>query len=265
MRGIQKALATTESLARVERSSGPIFSLMASQITLVRYIFIDVVGFTLGRSVEAQVRIMETLNRSVRQSVAAFEIESGKLIYLPTGDGVCICLLDQSAPLDFDIKLAIMMLETVHALWLAETEEECRFAIRVGLNENHDNIVFDIGGQRRNFVGMGVNHAQRLMSLAAPFQLLMGPSVYQRLSQRRTYRPYLYPLHGIVKHGEKVLCYGYHDPGLACFASAASRRSRASLEEPSDERSEPRAPVQLPMHASNRAERNIKARNSFKI
>jgi class 3 adenylate cyclase len=239
--------------------------MMASQITLVRYIFIDIVGFTLGRSVEAQVRIMKILNRSVRQSVAALEIDGSKLIYLPTGDGVCICLIDQSAPLDFDIKIAIMMLETVHALWLAETEEECRFAIRVGLNENHDNIVLDIGGQRRNFVGMGVNHAQRLMSLAAPFQLLMGPSVYQRLSQRRTYRPHLYPLHGIVKHGEKVLCYGYHDPGLACFASAASRRSRPSQQEPSDARSGPKAPVQLPLRTPNPADRSSKPRNSFKI
>jgi len=238
---------------------------MASQITLVRYIFIDIVGFTLGRSVEAQVRILEMLNRSVRQSVAVFEMDSSKLIYLPTGDGVCICLVDPEAPLDFDIKIAIMMLETVHALWLAETEEECRFAIRIGLNENHDNIVTDIGGQRRNFVGMGVNHAQRLMSMAAPFQLLMGPSVYQRLYQRRIYRPHLYPLHGIVKHGEKVLCYGYHDPGLACFASASSRRPRASLQEPSEERSEPKAPVQLPIRASERAARNVKLRNSFKI
>lgn len=237
----------------------------ANQTILVRYIYVDIVGFTLERSVESQVRIMEALNRSVRQSVATLEIDHGEIIYLPTGDGVCICLLDRSAPLDCDIRIAIMLLETVHSLWLAETEKECRFAIRVGLNENHDNIVMDIGGYRRNFVGNGVNHAHRLMSLAAPFQLLMGPAVYQRLYQRRLYRPHLYALHGIVKHGEKVLCYCYHDPGLACFASASSIAAQGSKAQQSDDTGIKRQPLQLPLPGSTSSKRRTEQNTSFKI
>jgi class 3 adenylate cyclase len=241
-----------------------VVAITAGRIALVRYIYVDIVKFTLDRSVEAQVAIMESLSRCVRQVLAAFELAGDRVVYLPTGDGVCICLIDQSEPYDLDVRVAVMLLESVYALSLAAVEDESRYAIRVGLNENQDNVVVDIGGRRRNFVGLGVNNAQRLMSLASPFQLLMGPSVYQRLAQRRLYRPYLYSLQGIVKHGKRVLCYGYHDPGLACFAAASARRPGDSLGGASTVRPM-NPPVQLPLGESRRVAGEGTPRPSFKI
>lgn len=240
----------------------------SSQTVLVRYVYVDIVGYTLGRSVEAQVKITESLNRCINQTVAAFDVDSSKIIYLPTGDGVCICLLDHADPLDFDIRISIMLMEKIHSLWLAESDEESRFAIRIGLNENHDNMVYDIGGKRRNFVGMGVNNAHRLMTLAAPFQILMGPAVFQRLTQRRLYKPNLYALHGIVKHGEKVLCYGYHDPGLACFASMAHHRRQQSGKDSEESPPASRQPLQLPLDSQGkpvRRRQDRQAKHSFKL
>jgi class 3 adenylate cyclase len=239
-------------------------AITAGRIALVRYIYVDIVKFTLDRSVEAQVAIMESLSRCVRQALAAFELDGDRVVYLPTGDGVCICLIDQREPYDLDIRVAVMLLESVYALSLAEVEEESRYAIRVGLNENQDNVVVDIGGRRRNFVGLGVNNAQRLMSLAAPFQLLMGAAVYQRLAQRRLYRPHLYSLQGIVKHGKRVLCYGYHDPGLACFASATARRPGDVVEGATAARPVS-PPLQLPLREPSRAVGKDHPRTSFKI
>jgi class 3 adenylate cyclase len=239
-------------------------AITAGRIALVRYIYVDIVKFTLDRSVEAQVAIMESLSRCVRQALAAFELDGDRVVYLPTGDGVCICLIDQREPYDLDIRVAVILLESVYALSLAEVEEESRYAIRVGLNENQDNVVVDIGGRRRNFVGLGVNNAQRLMSLAAPFQLLMGAAVYQRLAQRRLYRPHLYSLQGIVKHGKRVLCYGYHDPGLACFASATARRPGDVVEGATAARPVS-TPLQLPLREPSRAVGEDQPRTSFKI
>jgi class 3 adenylate cyclase len=239
-------------------------AITAGRIALVRYIYVDIVKFTLDRSVEAQVAIMESLSRCVRQALAAFELDGDRVVYLPTGDGVCICLIDQREPYDLDVMVAVMLLESVYALSLAEVEEESRYAIRVGLNENQDNVVVDIGGRRRNFVGLGVNNAQRLMSLAAPFQLLMGAAVYQRLAQRRLYRPHLYSLQGIVKHGKRVLCYGYHDPGLACFASATARRPGDVVEGATAARPVS-TPLQLPLREPSRAVGEDQPRTSFKI
>jgi class 3 adenylate cyclase len=239
-------------------------AITAGRIALVRYIYVDIVKFTLDRSVEAQVAIMESLSRCVRQALAAFELEGDRVVYLPTGDGVCVCLIDQREPYDLDIRFAVMLLERVYALSQAEVDEESRFAIRVGLNENQDNVVVDIGGRRRNFVGLGVNNAQRLMSLAAPFQLLMGPAVYQRLAQRRLYRPHLYSLQGIVKHGKRVLCYGYHHPGLACFASTSSRRPGDAMADHTAA-SPMTLPLQLPLGEPRRAAGDDRPRPSFKI
>ena len=51
----------------------------------MRYIYVDIVKFTLDRSVEVQVAIIESLSRCVRQALAAFELEGDRVVYLPTG------------------------------------------------------------------------------------------------------------------------------------------------------------------------------------
>lgn len=53
-------------------------------------------------------------------------------------------------------------------------------------------------------------------------QLMLGPSVYARLAQRRLYWPHLTPQPAIVKHGERLLCCGYCNGAMACFAAAAA-------------------------------------------
>jgi hypothetical protein len=88
--------------------------------------------------------------------------------------------------------------------------------------------------------------------------------VYQRLAQRRLYRPHLYSLQGIVKHGKRVLCYGYHDPGLACFASATARRPGDVVEGATAARPVS-PPLQLPLREPSRTVGKDHPRTSFKI
>ena len=187
----------------------------------IRYIVIDVVDFSRNRSIEAQTEIMNRLARVVRVALQCCVEDREQVLCLPTGDGVCIGLIDQLDPFDLDIRIALMVLEQLHVLNLAERDPECRFGVRVGLNENQDNLVRDVAGGR-NVVGLGINMAQRVMSLAGPFQLFLGASVHERLSQRRQYRDHLQPVQAIVKHGQRLLCYAYHDAALACFAAVAT-------------------------------------------
>ena len=195
---------------------------MSSERTaLVRYVYVDVVGFSLGRTVEAQTCIMLSLARLVQLSVASLELDPLSVMYLPTGDGMCVCLVDQTEPYDADIRIALSVMEQVHALSLVEVDVEKRFAVRVGLNENHDNLLLDVAG-RTNVVGLGINMAHRVMSVAAAFQLYLGPGVHARLVQRERYRSFLFPVQAIVKHGERLQCYGFCDLAMPCFAEAAS-------------------------------------------
>lgn len=214
------------ALAGVAATAGSVL-MTAEGIALIRYIYIDVVGFARGRSIEAQMLILADLARVVRGVVAAAQIDEQRVLYLPTGDGVCIALLELIEPFDLDVRMALSMLEQLQSLSRSQPDRERRFAVRIGLNENQDNLVVDIAG-RRNVVGQGVNMAQRIMAAAAPFQMLLGASVQARLCQRSQYRNRLRPVRLTVKHGERLLCYAYHEPAPAGAAPVASDRQPSS-------------------------------------
>ena len=202
----------------------------AERTALVRYVYVDVVSFSLDRTVEAQTFIMLSLARLVQLSVASLRLDPSGVMYLPTGDGMCVCLVDQTEPYDADIRIALSVIEQVHALSLVEADVEKRFAVRVGLNENHDNLLLDIAG-RVNVVGLGINMAHRVMSIAAASQLYLGAAVHARLVQRERYRSFLFPVDAIVKHGERLQCYGFCDLTMPCFAEAARVDGRRATED----------------------------------
>ena len=194
---------------------------------LVRYVYIDVVEFSLDRTVEAQTSIMLSLARLVQLSVSSLGLDPSSVMYLPTGDGMCICIVDLIEPYDADIRIALSVMEQVHALSLVEVDPKRRFSVRIGINENHDNLIVDVSG-RANVVGLGINMAHRVMSVAAASQVYMGHGVHARLVQRELYRSFLFPVQAIIKHGERLQCYGYCDLSMPCFAEAASSDARRS-------------------------------------
>ena len=69
-------------------------------------IFLDVESYTWNRSVEAQVEIIKTLNQIVSNSTKSLSIPSNKIIYLPTGDGICIGLINVNSPYDAPLQIA---------------------------------------------------------------------------------------------------------------------------------------------------------------
>lgn len=58
-----------------------------------KYVFLDVVGFTRGRSVEAQSEIVEAFNEIVGSLLHEHNLPPDQRILLPTGDGVCLTIL----------------------------------------------------------------------------------------------------------------------------------------------------------------------------
>ena len=192
---------------------------------LVRYVYFDVVDFSKGRSIEAQTEILISLNQIVSHSVAAIVTVSDQTIFLPTGDGVCVCLVNLIHPLDLDIRIALDVLEQLYALRQATIDLSRKYEVRVGLNENQDNLIVDVRGSA-NVVGLGINMAQRIMSVAGPSRLMLGHSVFERLSQREAYRSWIRSSPAIVKHGQRLLCYEFFNPALPCFSGRALRSSK---------------------------------------
>jgi hypothetical protein len=185
---------------------------MEVRTALVKYIFLDIVKYSYERTVEAQVQIIQVLNTIVLQAVEAYKISAKNVIYLPTGDGLCICLINTIDPYDLSLKIALDLLQLLSEHNATELDSKRKFNIRIGINENHDSLVVDING-RNNVAGAGINLAQRIMNLAEDNQIFVGQSVYEKLVQREMYFYKFRPIIGEIKHGVSLKCFQYINYG----------------------------------------------------
>ena len=181
---------------------------MEVKIALVKYIYLDIVGYSFDRTVEAQTEIINILNSIVLNAVKEQKIGKEKIIYIPTGDGMCICLLNVIDPYDIHLRIALSILEQLYRRNEKQQDNKRSFKIRIGINENHDNIITDINN-RENVAGAGINFAQRIMTLAKGNQIYVGQSVYEKLVQRDLYFNSFVHENVIFKHGTNYSCYQY--------------------------------------------------------
>lgn len=156
------------------------------ETAVAKYIFLDIVKYSKNRSVEAQTHIIGVLNDLVTKSLDYFKIVSKDRILLPTGDGLCICIINGKYEYDIHVSIALKILENLNAYNNITIDEMRKMNIRIGVNQNLDNIVQDIN-KRRNIAGSGINFAQRIMSCAGENQILIGESVFHELSVREKY------------------------------------------------------------------------------
>jgi class 3 adenylate cyclase len=175
----------------------------------VKCVFIDIVGFTRGRSVEAQSDLVGYLNRIVKQALRVHRIPISETILLPTGDGIAIALLNRD-PFDIHLKLAQTLITLVEEHNSVVDDEMREFEIRIGINENVDNVVLDING-KRNVAGHGVSIAQRVMDKADGGQILVGDSVFEKLKPREKYMDSFRSFRTTAKHGTQLGVHQYTD------------------------------------------------------
>ncbi len=179
-----------------------------------KYIFLDIVGYSSRRSVEAQTDIVHTLNQLVRDAIAANEVPVGELILLPTGDGLCIALLNIEDPFDIHLRIALYLLELLHKYNESVENNMRSFQVRIGINANTDNLVTDINGNQ-NIAGAGINMAQRVMSNADGNQILVGQSVFDTLNVRESYMNSFRSYRVKVKHGISIDVHQFIDKSRA--------------------------------------------------
>lgn len=195
--------------------------------TLVKYVFLDVVGFTQNRSVEAQTEIVDSLNSLVRTAITDAGAKFDQVILLPTGDGLCIAITDGAVEFDIHIKIALQILRALHEHNESTTDEMRKFQLRIGINENVDNIVTDINGSK-NVAGAGVNVAQRVMGVADGNQILVSTVVFETLRHRERYMRSFRGYSAVIKHGATLVVYQFCEeghPGLLVDTPSQFRRS----------------------------------------
>jgi hypothetical protein len=136
----------------------------------------------------------------------------------PTGDGVGIVLIDCQRPYDVDVLIALDLLKRLDERNAKESERQRRFQVRIGVNENIDNLVTDVNGNR-NVTGSGINHAQRIMNAGDGGNILVGHVVAERLTQRDQYQGKLRELKVTVKHGVEIRLCQLVDPDISFLNS----------------------------------------------
>lgn len=181
---------------------------MTKSLTTVdaKHIFIDIVEYTFNRSVEAQSDLINYLNSFVNQTIDLFKIKPEDKLYIPTGDGMCITLINNGSQLDIHIKIALEILRRINEHNSQVKDNMRKFNIRVGINENIDNLITDINNNK-NISGLGINMASRIEGLCDPGQILVGGAVYEKLVQREKYMKSFVEYNIEIKHGQSIKVY----------------------------------------------------------
>lgn len=181
---------------------------------LIKYVFLDVVAYS-KKTTEAQFNCIKSLNRIVKDTINRYHVDPKNVLYVPTGDGMCIALMNRGKTYltyDIHIKIAKEILRRINVYDSRVKSNWKRFRIRIGIHELQDAIINDINN-RENVAGAGINNARRIMDFADANQVLVSSTVYENLHPHKEY------LHSFsdeytkeTKHGALLRMYQLIEP-----------------------------------------------------
>jgi class 3 adenylate cyclase len=173
------------------------------QLEIAHLLFIDVVGYS-KLLVNEQIELMQELNRIVRGTECFREAEaSGKLIRLPTGDGMV--LLFFRSP-EQPVRCALEMSQALRS--------QTQIQLRMGIHSGPVNQVVDVNDQM-NIAGAGINVGQRVMDCGDAGHILLSKHVADDLTHYRHWQSYLHDLGECdVKHGLRLHVFNLYRDGL---------------------------------------------------
>jgi TolB-like protein/Flp pilus assembly protein TadD len=161
------------------------------KVQIAHVLTMDVVGYSTLLITE-QSRIMAELTRIVKDAPRFRRAEAeGKLVRLPTGDGMVLVFLDElEAPIECAMEIG--------------TATKNSIPLRMGIHSGPINQVLDVN-DRSNVAGAGVDIAQRVMDCGDAGHILLSKRVADDLSPFPRWNPHLHELGECeVKHGRKI-------------------------------------------------------------
>src|SRR6266498_1341174 len=173
------------------------------QLEIGHLLFIDVVGYS-KLLVNEQIELMQQLNRIVRGTECFRDAEaSGKLIRLPTGDGMV--LLFFRSP-EQPVRCALEISQALRS--------QTHIQLRMGIHSGPVNQVVDVNDQM-NIAGAGINVGQRVMDCGDAGHILLSKHIADDLTHYRHWQPDLHDLGECdVKHGLRLHVFNLYRDGL---------------------------------------------------
>ena len=163
------------------------------ELEIAHVLAMDVVGYST-LLIDDQSRLIAELTRLVRESPRFRTAEAaGKLIRLPTGDGMVLVFFDNlEAPLECAMQISVAL----------KSHPEVR--LRIGIHSGPIKQVVDVN-DRSNVAGAGIDLAQRVMDCGDAGHILLSKRVADDLAPYPRWHPYLYEIGAYeIKHGRQI-------------------------------------------------------------
>ena len=163
------------------------------ELEIAHVLFIDTVGYSKLR-IDEQGKQLDELNRIVRSTNRFRAAESaGKLIRLPTGDGMALVFSDSlESPAECALEIGRALKTSSH------------LPLRMGIHSGPVSRVVDVN-DRCNAAGAGINVAERVMNCGDAGHILLSKRAADDLVEYAQWHPYLHEIgECAVKHGTKI-------------------------------------------------------------
>ncbi|HJT46469.1 MAG TPA: adenylate/guanylate cyclase domain-containing protein [Chthoniobacterales bacterium] len=193
------------------------------QLEIAHVLFVDIVGYS-KLLINEQREGLRELNQVIR-GTDAFKVAdlAGKLICLPTGDGMALAFT--TTP-DAPVRCAIQASKAL--------ADHPQLRVRMGVHSGPVSGTTDVNN-RSNVAGAGINVAKRVMDCGDAGHILLSKRVGEDLAQYRHWQSYLHELGECeVKHGEMIsLVNLYHDnvgnPATPTIIATSNRSTTAGF------------------------------------
>jgi adenylate cyclase len=163
------------------------------KMEIAHVLAMDVVGYST-LLIDDQSRLIAELTRLVRETARFRAAEAeGKLIRLPTGDGMDLVFFDN---LEAPLECAIQITAALKSLPLVR--------LRIGIHSGPIQQVIDVN-DRSNVAGAGIDLAQRVMDCGEAGHILLSKRVADDLAPSPRWHPHLHEIGAYkVKHGRQI-------------------------------------------------------------
>ncbi len=169
------------------------------KLEIAHILTMDVVEYST-LFITQQREVMQELNQVVRQSAPFRQGEAdGKLVRLPTGDGMALVFLDDpEAPLQCALEIS------------AGIKEHPNIRLRMGIHSGPVSQTVDVN-DRSNLAGAGLDIAQRVMDCGDAGHILLSKHVADDLEPYARWHGHLHELgEHEVKHGRKISLVNFY-------------------------------------------------------
>src|SRR5881396_2106827 len=162
-------------------------------LEIAHLLLIDVTGYS-KLLVDDQIELLQELNQIVHRTESFRMAEaSGKLIRVPTGDGMALLFFHSP---EEPVRCALEISRTL--------QEHPHIQLRMGVHSGPVNQVTDVN-DKTNIAGSGINVAQRVMDCGDAGHILLSGHIAEDLTEYRHWQPYLHDLGECeVKHGLRL-------------------------------------------------------------